>query len=79
MFNRSFRMDIEKELLAAFDRVVHEDFPNPQRINCPGREVLRKLALKPGDTQFIELLAHIRQCAPCFDELKELRRRTQQI
>jgi len=25
-------MDSEKELLDAFDRVVHEDFPSPQRI-----------------------------------------------
>jgi hypothetical protein len=66
-------MDLEKELLDAFDRVVHEDFPNPQRINCPRREVLQKLAHQPADTQFVQILAHIRQCAPCFDELKELR------
>lgn len=66
-------MDIEKELLDAFDRVVHEDFPNPQRIDCPGREVLRKLTQQSVDTQLTHLLAHIRQCAPCFDELKELR------
>ena len=66
-------MDIEKELLDAFDCVVHEDFPNPQRINCPGRDALRKLAQQPLDTQFGQLLAHVRQCAPCFDELKELR------
>jgi hypothetical protein len=63
----------EKELFDAFDRVVHEDFPNLQRINCPQREVLQKLAQQPADTQFSHLLAHIRQCAPCFDELKELR------
>jgi hypothetical protein len=37
-------MDSEKELLHALDRVVHEDFPNSQRITCPGREVLMKLA-----------------------------------
>ncbi len=48
---------------------MHEDFPNPQRIACPGREVLLKLAQQPADAQ----LVHIRQCAPCFDELKELR------
>jgi hypothetical protein len=66
-------MDSEKELLDAFDRVVHEDFPNPQRIACPGREVLLKLAQQPADTQLSPLLAHVRQCAPCFDELKELR------
>jgi len=68
-------MDSEKELLDAFDRVVHEDFPNPQRIACPGREVLLKLAQQSADTQLDHLLAHIRQCAPCLDELKELRQR----
>jgi hypothetical protein len=68
-------MDLEKELLDAFDRVVHDDFPNPQRTSCPGREVLLKLARRSADTQFACVLAHIRQCAPCFDELKELRSR----
>ena len=74
VFSNEYRTDSEKELLDAFDRVVHEDFPNPQRIGCPGLELLRKLALRPADTEFANLLAHIRQCAPCFDELKELRR-----
>jgi hypothetical protein len=68
-------MDSGKKLLDAFDRVVHEDFPNPQRIACPGREVLLKLAQQPADTQLAHLLAHIRRCAPCFDELKELRQK----
>jgi len=66
-------MDFEKELLDAFDRVVHEDFPNPQHNGCPGRQVLLKLAQQPADRQLAHLLAHIRQCAPCFDELKDLR------
>jgi hypothetical protein len=68
-------MDSEKELLDAFDRVVHEDFPNPQRIACPGRDVLLKLAQQAADAQLADLLAHIRRCAPCFDELKELRQK----
>lgn len=68
-------MNLETELFDAFDRVVHQDFPNPERIACPGREALVKLAQQPADTQLVHLLAHIRQCAPCFDELKELRRR----
>jgi hypothetical protein len=68
-------MDFEEELLGAFDRVVHEDSPNPQRIACPGREVLLKLTQRPADAQLANLLAHVRQCAPCFDELKELRRK----
>jgi hypothetical protein len=43
--------------------------------SCPGREVLLKLAQQPADTQLAHLLAHIRRCAPCFDELKELRQK----
>jgi hypothetical protein len=42
-------MDSEEELRDAFARVVHEDFPNPQRIACPGPEVLLKLAQQPAD------------------------------
>jgi len=75
MFEGAADMDLEKELLDAFDRVVHEDFPNPQRIACPGREALLKLAQRPADTQLAHLLAHIRKCAPCFDEVKELRQK----
>ncbi len=68
-------MGLEKELLDAFDKVVHEDFPNPQRVACPGREVLLKLAHHAADAQLAHLLPHIRQCAPCFDELKEMRQK----
>ncbi|MGO8732317.1 MAG: hypothetical protein ACLQVM_05975 [Terriglobia bacterium] len=70
-------MDSERELLDAFNRVVHEDFPNPQRIDCPGREVLLKLAQQPADAQLSHLLDHVRRCAPCFDELKDLRCKAQ--
>jgi hypothetical protein len=68
-------MDSEKELLDAFEEVIHKDFPNPQRIDCPGRDVLLKLAQWPADAQLACSLAHIRECAPCFDELKELRQK----
>jgi hypothetical protein len=70
-------MGSEKELLEAFERIIHEDFPNPQRIGCPGEEALLRLVEESGPIQQKRLLAHIRQCAPCFDELKELRRRPQ--
>jgi hypothetical protein len=70
-------MGSEKELLEAFERVIHEDFPNPQRIGCPGDEALLKLAEGSGPVHQTHLLAHIRQCAPCFDKLKELRSRSQ--
>jgi hypothetical protein len=68
-------MTLENELFEAFDRVVHQDHPNPQRINCPGSSTLRALAAEPGAVDSASMLVHIRQCAPCFDELRELRRR----
>ena len=66
-------MDSEKELIDAFERIIHEDFPNPQRIDCPGHKELWKLAEGFAQVQLKHLLAHVRQCAPRFDELKELR------
>jgi len=67
-------MDSEQELIDALDRVVHKDFPNPQRIACPGRDVLLKLAMESEHTQFLYVLVHVTQCALCFDDLREIRR-----
>ena len=69
-------MDWETELLNSFEAIVHRDFPNPHRIGYPGRDSLVGLAVCRGDAQSAFVLAHIRQCAPCFDELRELRTKT---
>jgi len=69
-------MDWETELIDSFETTVHRDFPNPGRIGCPGRESFMGLAAGLGDAQSSMVLAHVRQCAPCFDELRELRRKT---
>jgi len=66
-------VDWETELMAAFETVVHRDFPNPQHIGCPGREFLEALAAGRRDDQSAPILAHIRECAACFDQLKQLR------
>ena len=68
-------MDWETDLIDAFEAMVHRDFPNPQRIGCPGRDSLAHFASSAGDPQSALILAHIRQCAPCLGELKELRRK----
>lgn len=67
-------MDIEKYLIDAFDAVVHRDFPNPQRIGCPGHESLVKMASSPGSVECGAIIAHVRRCARCFDELKQIRK-----
>lgn len=68
------RMESEKELIEAFERMMHHDFPNPDRRGCPGRDELRLLAEPSSQSRLFHLLEHIRRCAPCFDELKELRK-----
>lgn len=67
-------MDREKDLIDAFEIMVHNEFSNPERIGCPGRDSLVRLASGLGNPEFATILAHVRQCAPCFDELKELRK-----
>jgi hypothetical protein len=62
------------DLLAAFGRRVHEEHPNPERIACPGRPALTRLATESGDTESGTILDHIRECASCLDELRDLRR-----
>jgi hypothetical protein len=70
--DRRTSMDREKDLIDAFETMVHEEFANPERIGCSGRDSLVRLASSLGNPEFVTILAHIRQCAPCFDELKKL-------
>ena len=66
-------MGKEEDLIEAFDNLLHRDFLNPERKGCPSRELLEQFAHRPSDLEFSHLLAHIRNCAACFDELKKLR------
>jgi hypothetical protein len=60
------------QLIAAFDRSVHEDHPNPQRSGCPDQTLLTRLASEPAlGTESV--LDHLRQCAACLDQLRDLR------
>jgi hypothetical protein len=61
------------DLIAAFDRVVHEDHFNAERTGCPGRPALTAMARDSKPLGSDSLLEHIRHCAACLNELKELR------
>lgn len=67
-------MDPEKELIDAFERMVRREFLNPERIGCPGLNQLRLLVEPAPNCELSRVLEHVRRCAPCFDELKELRK-----
>jgi hypothetical protein len=69
---------MEAELIRIFDAVLHSDHPNPERIGCPGPGVLKKLATCPETFAGESTLRHLGRCAPCVDELKQLRLKAKQ-
>ena len=71
------RKDELDDLITAFDRLVHAEHPNAERVGCPGPTALAKLATKPEAFGTAPILDHVRECAPCLDELRELRQSIQ--
>jgi hypothetical protein len=65
-----------EDLIAAFGRQVHEERRNPERVGCPGRSALIGLAAQGEALRSDSIFEHIRNCAACLDELKELRSAT---
>ena len=61
------------DLICAFGRRVHEEHPNAERVGCPGRPALTTLAQAAATLGSDSVLEHVRNCAACLDELKELR------
>jgi hypothetical protein len=60
-------------LIAAFGHQVHEKHPNPERIGCPGGPALTRLATEPKAFGSGSIFDHVRQCAACLNDLRDLR------
>src|SRR6185295_3248112 len=61
----------EKELLRSGEDVLRSDFPNPERLGCPGTEILRTLASRSQSLTLRDrsrYLDHMTCCSPCFSE-----------
>lgn len=61
----------EKELLRSGEDVLLSDFPNPERLGCPGTEILRTLAFRGQSLPLSDRnrhLDHMTCCSPCFSE-----------
>ncbi len=61
----------EKELLRSGEDVLLSDFPNPDRLGCPGKELLRTLASRSQSLPLADrnrYLDHMTCCSPCFSE-----------
>jgi hypothetical protein len=53
------------------------EFPNPERIGCPGSSLLKGIARgKVSLTEVEPWLDHLGSCSPCFQEFKEFRRQS---
>ncbi len=60
-----------------FEELFLHAFPNPDRVGCPGRDVLRGLATKELPISHPARL-HIMKCSPCFQEFRALEREVHQ-
>jgi hypothetical protein len=67
----------DKRLLDILRQGLATEFPNPERIGCPGNALLKGIA--QGKVSLIEAepwLDHLGSCSPCFQEFKEFRRQS---
>jgi hypothetical protein len=65
----------EKRTLDLLNRGLSRDFPNPQRIGCPGSAILKSIALhKLPLAEADPWLEHFSSCSPCFQEFSEIRK-----
>ena len=61
----------EKRILDVLGRGLLKDFPNPERIGCPGADVLKKIAshdMPLSEAQ--KWLDHLGSCSPCYADFK---------
>lgn len=64
----------ERELLELLAKSALNDYPNPERLGCPGGEFLERLAFHRSTIPLTDpRLDHVVHCSPCFRELTNLR------
>ena len=67
----------DKRLLDILRQGLATEFPNPERIGCPGNALLKGIAQgKVSLTEAEPWLDHLGSCSPCFQEFKEFRRQS---
>jgi hypothetical protein len=62
-----------QEIHRFFQDAALREYPNPERIGCPGREVLAEIA---GCTppSLHPAYEHVSECSPCLAEMLDFRR-----
>jgi hypothetical protein len=72
-------------VLAALGRGLQNEFPNPERVGCPGREIVAAIAAHRMPLSKAEpYLDHLSSCSPCYRDFLQLqaeyrRRRTRMV
>src|SRR5215469_315142 len=65
----------EQRILDVLEWGLSREFPNPDRIGCPGSAVLRGIAFRKS--QLVEVhqwMDHLSTCSPCYQEFTQLRK-----
>ena len=61
----------ERRIVDALGRGLIKEFPNPERVGCPGSEVLRRIASREMPLSEAEKwLDHLGSCSPCYSDFK---------
>ncbi len=64
----------ERELFQLLAKSALNDYPNRERLGCPGQEFLRTLAFHRKSIPLNDSrLDHVVHCSPCFRELTEIK------
>jgi hypothetical protein len=68
---RPFTRKEERHLLRLGRKLFMEHHPNPQRIGCPGTQLLRAVAYARSDISRVQqetVIDHLSICSPCYRE-----------
>src|SRR3954454_15905345 len=69
MAEDSQRSEEERRFLDILEQAALHDYPNPERIGCPGTDFLRRLAFDRTSVSIDDpRLDHLAKCSPCFRE-----------
>ena len=63
----------ERRILDVLGRGLLKEFPNPERLGCPGSDVLKRIASHEMPLSEAEKwLDHLGSCSPCYADFKRL-------
>lgn len=66
----------ERRIVKMAGEAVRDDFPNPERIGCPGADAIHAIVSRHiALPDFDNIVDHIATCTPCFEDYNRQRQR----